>query len=323
MALVGILAGCGGRVEPLATDGDLSAGDVDAADADGAGGAAADDTADADADADGDADGAVTDPADEAPKPVEGTADNLPGCDLASQVAPAIAGALAETVRTDAVVGPAVLTEDDLGGRTLTATLVVDAGVEYVPVSWAVDEDDPGVRLLPLTEAALEVSSDDADTSRLLGADEEVVLGDTPGTGGMALGYDCSLVLAQQLHPPAPPPAPEIRDDLIVATPATVLPGAIVELTFPEQTDRGVAFQLDEQVGGEWLIRWWMTSDGNGGEPLAVRAGTTGHGWEDVGVGGPGPDRVLVHPDTEPGSYRLCTANAADDFCTSLEVTSG
>lgn len=252
-------------------------------------------------------------------------AGSMPGCDLATAIAPEVDAALAETIRTDAEIGPAVLTDDDLGGRTLTVTLVLGGGDDYRPVFWAVDETGDGVRLLPLTEETLAVSPPDADRSRLLepGPKGVIVQGDTPGSGGMALGSDCSLILAQELHPPSPAPPAELREDLMVASPAVARPGDVVELTFPEETFRGVAFQLDRREGEGWTTEWWMTSDGNGGRPTTVPVGTEGYGTEDVGIGGPGPDRVLVHPDTAPGDHRICTANAGEDFCTRLTITDG
>lgn len=250
-------------------------------------------------------------------------AERLPGCELAATTDAALLDALTETLATGAAPGPAVLTDDGAGGWTLTTTLVVDGGEEYRSISFAVVEDDGGVVLAPLTDAAVEASRPGVTTARLLGADDQIVQGDTPGSDGMALGYDCSLILAQEFAPPPPPPAPEVRDDLMVATPAMVAAGDVVEVTFPTAYERGIAYQLDEEVDGAWVTRWWMTSDGNGGQPTTVPAGTVGYGVEDVGVGGPGPDRVLVHQDTAPGSYRLCTANAGEDVCVLLEVTTG
>lgn len=252
---------------------------------------------------------------------VSAIARELPGCELAALVAPEVADELAATVRTDATVGPAVLSDDDRGGRTLTATLVVDGGASYDAVFWAVEDGANGPRLLPLTEETVAVSPPDADASRLLGPSDDIVQGDTPGSGGMAVGSDCSFILAQELYPPPPAPPPMIDEDLITAFPSMPAPGEVVELTFPQETTRGVAFQLDERVEGEWVTTWWMTSDANGDEPLTVAAGTSGYGIEDVGIGGPGPDRVRIHPDTVPGRHRLCTANAGEDFCTEVEVT--
>lgn len=299
-----VLAGCGGSTDPLSPT-DADAADVSNGTADTGGGAA-------------------TTP-DELGSDPTAIVGDLPGCDLATATAPEVAAVLTETIRTDAVIGPAVLTDDDLGGQTLTTTLVVDGGVDYLTVSWAVEDGPDGPRLLPLTPESLALSPPDSDTSRLLdpGPDGAIVLGDTPGSGGMALGSDCSLILAQALYPPPPAPPAEIREDLMVATPAVALPGDVVELTFPEETVRGVAFQLDRREGDEWTTKWWMTSDANGGRPTTVAVGTEGYGTDDVGIGGPGPDRVLVHPDTAPGDYRICTANAGEDFCVPLTVSDG
>jgi hypothetical protein len=41
---------------------------------------------------------------------------------------------------------------------------------------------------------------------------------------------------------------------------------------------------------------------------------------EDIGVGGPGPDRVPIPDVAEPGSYRICTGNAAENICAPIEV---
>lgn len=301
VGIVLVLVGCGGSTDPL------GAGD-DAANS-------SDDVADT-----GDGEGT---PPDESGDDPAGIAGDLPGCDLATATAPEVAAALAETIRTDAEIGPAVLTDDDLGGQTLTTTLVVDGGADYLPVSWAVGNGPDGPRLLPLTQKSLAVSPPDSDTSRLLepGPDGVIVQGDTPGSGGMALGSDCSLILAQELYPPPPAPPAELREDLMVANPPVARPGDVVELTFPEKTSRGIAFQLDRREDDGWTTEWWMTSDANGGQPTTVAAGTEGYSYDDIGFEGPGPDRVLVHPDTAPGDYRICTANAGEEFCTPLTVT--
>jgi hypothetical protein len=44
-------------------------------------------------------------------------------------------------------------------------------------------------------------------------------------------------------------------------------------------------------------------------------------GWEQVGVSGPGPDRVLVPEAASPGDYLLCTANSLDEACALLTET--
>lgn len=43
-------------------------------------------------------------------------------------------------------------------------------------------------------------------------------------------------------------------------------------------------------------------------------------GWPDVGVAGPGPDRIEIPADAPTGEYRVCTANAREDFCAPIEI---
>ena len=40
----------------------------------------------------------------------------------------------------------------------------------------------------------------------------------------------------------------------------------------------------------------------------------------DIGVGGPGPDRVPIPEVAQPGEYRICTGNAGVNFCTPIEI---
>lgn len=39
-----------------------------------------------------------------------------------------------------------------------------------------------------------------------------------------------------------------------------------------------------------------------------------------MGVSGPGPDEVLIPDVATPGQYRLCTANAVNNFCAETEI---
>lgn len=116
-------------------------------------------------------------------------------------------------------------------------------------------------------------------------------------------------------------PLAEMRPDLIVADPPAAAPGAVVGLLFPEETSRGILFVLEQRVGETWVHRYSLTSDGPGpgwsmnwqvaGELAAV---------PDIGVGGPGPDRVTIPEVAEPGDYRICTGNAGDEFCTPIQI---
>ena len=113
-----------------------------------------------------------------------------------------------------------------------------------------------------------------------------------------------------------------MRPDLLVADPSTPSPGEIVELTFPEETFRGLAFVLERQSGAGWQHRYDLVSDANGGEPVGwdVMERPANIGVEDVGIAGPGPDRVLIPDAAPPGSYRICTGNAGDNFCTPITI---
>lgn len=117
-------------------------------------------------------------------------------------------------------------------------------------------------------------------------------------------------------------PLAEMRPDLIVADPPVAAPGAVVALEFPAETMRGVLFVLERRVGESWALRYYLTSDGPGpGWRMAWHeASAEGFAVEDIGVGGPGPDRVIIPDVAEPGDYRICTGNAGDEFCTPIEI---
>lgn len=122
---------------------------------------------------------------------------------------------------------------------------------------------------------------------------------------------------------PAPAnPAAEMRPDLLVIEPAQAAPGDVVALSFPEETTRGILFVLEQRVDDGWVTRFYLISDGPGQgwqrEWWPVDA--EGFAIPDIGVGGPGPDRVLIPDITEPGDYRVCTGNAGADFCAPIEI---
>jgi hypothetical protein len=122
---------------------------------------------------------------------------------------------------------------------------------------------------------------------------------------------------------PAWPPDPDaaMRPDLIVADPPIAAPSEFVRLTFPEGTDRGILFALDAATGDGWDRRYMLISDANFGRPRwFLASGDPDVAIEAIGIAGPGPDRILV-PDVAPsGNYRICTANAAENFCVAIEI---
>ncbi|HEY8170673.1 MAG TPA: hypothetical protein VIH24_06195 [Candidatus Limnocylindria bacterium] len=134
----------------------------------------------------------------------------------------------------------------------------------------------------------------------------------------------CRMFEPQPANLPADPDA-EMRPDLIVVDPVGAAPGEVVALTFPQETTRGILFVLEREVGDGWQLQYYLTSDGPGAgwERTWQAAGADGMAVEDIGVGGPGPDRVLIPDVAEPGSYRICTGNAGDEICTPIEILGG
>lgn len=206
--------------------------------------------------------------------------------------------------------GPLVAVDGSDGSTLLATTLVAGDGSMADTAAWVVDAG--GAVIIAANSLAADLTTfelEPVDTAA-----------DAPASYALAEAADCSWVLADVTHADPPEPEPQMRPDLLVLDPAKVEPGQLVAMRFPEETLRGVAFQLDRRTGGVWMPVAWMTSDGNGGEPFTVPAFTEGYGVEDVGVGGPGPDRVRLPDDASPGDYRVCTANAGEDFCAPLEI---
>ncbi len=112
---------------------------------------------------------------------------------------------------------------------------------------------------------------------------------------------------------PAHPDA-EMRPDLIVANPDEVTAGLNVELTFPQETDRSLAFALEVASGDSWEYGYQLVSDQRGGEPFWQEANGPVE-IDLVGVSGPGPDVVSIPPEAPPGEYRLCTMLVPRSIC--------
>ncbi|MEO6295254.1 MAG: hypothetical protein ABIP01_04885 [Candidatus Limnocylindria bacterium] len=111
-----------------------------------------------------------------------------------------------------------------------------------------------------------------------------------------------------------------MREDLIVPSHDVVEPGQIVELRFPEETLRGTLFVLDRKAGEGWERRYMLVSDANNPRPAWFTPDREDLGVGDIGIGGSGPDRVVIPEVADPGNYRLCTGNAGENFCAPIEV---
>lgn len=110
-----------------------------------------------------------------------------------------------------------------------------------------------------------------------------------------------------------------IDERLIRAQPHIAAPGDDVDLLFPTEVNRGIGFTLERRTVGDWTHQWSLTSDAGPPEPM-VHPGTEDVDWDAVGIDGPGPDRVRIPDDAEPGSYRICTAISQENICASIEI---
>lgn len=246
------------------------------------------------------------------PAPASTLLDGVPDdCRLADEVSDSALRALQDGIDPAARRGPLVVAVR--GGARVAATTTYGDPVGYGDAAaWVVP--DTAADITAANALAAELADFRLDTVDTAGED--------PVARALASATDCSYVAAAEARPDLAPtqPPPQLRDDLLTVTPAAPTPGSVVEVTFTEDTMRGIAWNLDQRDGDGWTTRFWLVSDGNGGEPDAVPAGTEGYGVPDVGVGGTGPDRVLIPEAAEPGSWRLCTANRGEEICASLEI---
>ncbi|WP_183100008.1 hypothetical protein [Nocardioides pelophilus] len=100
--------------------------------------------------------------------------------------------------------------------------------------------------------------------------------------------------------------------------------GDRVRVRWPGEQLRGIGYQLDEWTGTGWEVRYYLSAVTSGynrkGEPTWWSVDEDGYGWVDIGVGGAGPDVVVVPDVASPGTYRLCTANSPRLSCALIDV---
>jgi hypothetical protein len=125
------------------------------------------------------------------------------------------------------------------------------------------------------------------------------------------------------------PPAGTPHDATAIVRPASMVidrevaaPGDIVEVSFPDGMARGIMFVLEEETGASWTYRYILLAPLGDGEPSwATADGDVA--VPDIGATGVGPDRLLIPEVAAPGSYRICTGNAAENVCARIEIVAG
>jgi hypothetical protein len=141
--------------------------------------------------------------------------------------------------------------------------------------------------------------------------------------GPAALAVVAVLAACSSATLPSQPSVSESAGEMpagaMVVEPARARPGELVGVRFPGGWDRGILFALDAKAGDGWARRWMLISDGSGGEPLWFPSGQD-VAVEAIGVAGQGPDHLLIPDVAEPGTYRVCTANAGQDVCAPVEI---
>lgn len=116
-----------------------------------------------------------------------------------------------------------------------------------------------------------------------------------------------------------------VIDHPVVAEPTVAAPGEFVELTFPTDLERGAPWYMSRWDGKDWTEPMYLlTASTDGYRPAggpSWQPTSEEWGWEDIGLGGPGPDTIVVPDTADDGEYRLCTANARVATCVNIEVS--
>jgi hypothetical protein len=116
-----------------------------------------------------------------------------------------------------------------------------------------------------------------------------------------------------------------MRPELFEVSTAPASPGQTIEIRFSQNTDRGIAWVLEERHGYLWHARYFLSAttsayEGSGSPTWWSVDDSEGRGWEDIGITGPGPDTLVIPDSIRPGGYRLCTANSRPNICTPLDI---
>ena len=144
-----------------------------------------------------------------------------------------------------------------------------------------------------------------------------------PAVTAVALALSLAVAACDAFVPLSTP-----HDATAVCRPASMVadreiaaPGDVVELSFPDGMVRGIHFVLEEEVGPTWAYRYGLISSGEGNAPGDwFVPGDEDVAIPDIGVVGPGPDRLRIPETAAAGTWRICTGNAVENVCVRLEI---
>lgn len=117
-------------------------------------------------------------------------------------------------------------------------------------------------------------------------------------------------------------PSARMQPDEMVVDPTIAGAGQEFTVTYPGGRDRGVAYVLEWSDADSWRPTHFLTATNadDGTTPTWAPYDADGYAWESIGIGGEGPDRLVVPDDAVPGSYRVCTANSAQNICSPIDI---
>ncbi len=114
--------------------------------------------------------------------------------------------------------------------------------------------------------------------------------------------------------------AAEMLPDVMRIEPNPVQAGDLASVFFLDERGRGVHYVLESEKSDGWELEYHLVSDWRG-QPIFVDADDPNiFAVEDIGFEGPGPDGIVIPPDTPAGSYRVCTGNSRPNICAPITV---
>jgi len=122
----------------------------------------------------------------------------------------------------------------------------------------------------------------------------------------------------------APQPDPTVAaEPAMNIDPSAVPPGALITLHFPTGLRRGLYFSLESRQATDWRLDYYLvtTTDGNPARRPWYRADDPDMVFFDVGISGPGGEKVLIPDVATPGDYQLCIAGSKQTACSALTIT--
>lgn len=114
----------------------------------------------------------------------------------------------------------------------------------------------------------------------------------------------------------------------VVAEPASAAPGQTVELRFPTEMTRGVAWHMSryDPATARWSEPVYLLLSDRSDGPAAPTwlPGDAEWTWDSTTVTGPGPDTIVIPDSADPAIYRMCPADDAESVnCAAVTVGPG